>query len=157
MKWRCVILTLVLHIRNEWHTCFHDRRRHVRIHDGRWNGRRVRFYDKRRYVRFRDKRRRTLRNVCLYCLHNRRRAIETRISLLSQKRTRLRYKLNRDAPKRSPHFYPLLRQFRSLMMQTRLVFLDWRWSHLRAYLICISNLSFLRSVGLTHNIVDHWL
>jgi hypothetical protein len=31
-------------------------------------------------------------------------------------------------------------------MRARLIFLDWRRSPLRASLICISNLSFLRSV-----------
>jgi hypothetical protein len=133
MKWRCVILKLILYIRNGWHAHFHDKRRRARFHDGR----RPRFCDKRRH---------TPRNTCLLSLHNRRRAIGTSVSLLSQKQSRLGYKLNWYASKRrSSPFFPPPSQFHSSMMQARLIFPDQRWSHLRTSLIYVSDLSFLRS------------
>jgi hypothetical protein len=84
-----------------------------------------------------------------FYLCNRRRVIGTHVSLLSQKRAHLRYKLNRDVPKRiSSPFYPPLCQFCSSMMWTRLIFSNRRRSHLRASPICVSDLSFLCSDGL---------
>jgi hypothetical protein len=84
-----------------------------------------------------------------FYLRNGRCVIGMHVSLLSQKRAHLRYKLNRDAPKRiSSPFYPPPCQFCSSMMWTCLVFSNWRRSHLRASLICVSDLSFLRSDGL---------
>jgi hypothetical protein len=108
------------------------------FHDGKRNGRRARFHDKRS---------RAPSNICLFYLHNRRRVIGTCVSLLSQKRARLGYKLNCSAPKRrSSPFYPSPSQFCSSIMWARLIFPDRRRSHLLASLICISDLSFLRSI-----------
>jgi hypothetical protein len=59
----------------------------------------------------------------------------------------LRYKLNWDAPKkRSSPFYPPPSQFRSLLTWAGLLSLDQTQSPLRASPICVSDLSFLRSV-----------
>jgi hypothetical protein len=99
-KQRCAILTLVLYIWNGWCVHFRDKRRHTRFRDGRRNG---------RHVRFRDKRRHAPKSACLLYLHNRRHAVGARVSLLSQKWTHLKYKLNWDVLKRrSSHFYPPL-------------------------------------------------
>jgi hypothetical protein len=95
------------------------------------NGRRVRFHDKRRRARVPS-------SVRLLYLNNRRHAIKTHFSLLSQKRTRLRYKLNWDVPKRrSSPFYPPSSQFCSSLMWARLILLDMRRSFKSSYLICM--------------------
>jgi hypothetical protein len=136
MKWRHIILMLVLYIWNGWRARFYDKRRCTHFRDGRRNGRHVHFCDKRRCAP---------RNTCLLYLHNRRCVIGTCVSLLSQKRVRLGYKLNWDAPKRrSSPFYPQPSHFRS-SMRARLISPDQRWSHLRTSPICVSDLSFLRS------------
>jgi hypothetical protein len=94
----------------------------VHFRNGRWNGRRTRFHDKRRH------------------------AIGMHVSLLSQKRARLGYKLNRDTLKRrSSPLYPRPSQFRSSMMWARLVYPDQRLSHLRVSPIIVSDLSFLHT------------
>jgi hypothetical protein len=80
MKWRRSILTLILYIQNGWRSCFHDKRRRAYFHDERQNGRHVRFHHKSRC---------DPRNTHLLHLHNQRRAIGTRVSLLSQKQARL--------------------------------------------------------------------
>jgi hypothetical protein len=90
-KWRRTILTLVLYIRNERRTRFCVKRRRVYFRYERRNGRRARFHDKRR---------RAPTNMCLLYLHNQRCIIGARVSLLLQKWTLLRYKLNWDVQKK---------------------------------------------------------
>jgi hypothetical protein len=88
--------------------------------------------------------------MSLLYLHNQRCAIGMCVSLLSQKRLHLRYKLNWVTPKRiaSPFCSPPS-QFHSSMMRVSLIFPDRRRSHLRMSLICVSDLSFSCSA---HNV-----
>jgi hypothetical protein len=100
MKRRCAILTLILYIRNGWRARFRDKRRHTCFRDERRIGRRTRFCDKRR---------RAPRNTHLLYLHNWRRTIGTRVSLLSQKWAHLGYKLNWDVLKKDHLLFTLHR------------------------------------------------
>jgi tRNA(Met) C34 N-acetyltransferase TmcA len=67
----------------EWETRhFHDKRRRARFRDVKRNERRVHFRDKMRLI---------LSNASIIYFHNQRRALGTCVSLLLEKRARLRY------------------------------------------------------------------
>jgi hypothetical protein len=121
---------------------FCDRRRRACFRDGRHNERRTHFCDKRRHAP---------RNTCLLYLHNQRCAIGIHVSLLSQKRVRLRYKINSFLPSTEP--VPLLDDtgtshfFRSEMIAFACVsYLCLRFE----FLTQCSSIQKIRNQGQTH-------